>query len=218
MFSHVLVSYIAELKNFSQKTSATFDTVSKALDQRPKYDFYILKELTQHEEVHEDIIRISAFNNDQALLFASDYLDTTEKNLPDCQDKASDAVENVPLIELSRDDDILDLCSKDDSIDVGTTLPKNGCNKSQSHGPDIFMFKPKEESILSSSSSTVLATPQSALETLVSRPNSCQQESSSTKNSKQSRWMDLFSDLDPLANLDAFDLKLSGGCTSSQPT
>lgn len=70
MFSHVLVSYITELKQFGLKSSATYDTISKALEQKPKYDFCILKELTQYEEVSDHIKDISSFDNDQTLFFA----------------------------------------------------------------------------------------------------------------------------------------------------
>lgn len=38
------------------------------------------------------------------------------------------------------------------------------------------------------------------------------------KNSKANPWMELFADLDPLANLDVFDLKLNENCKNFQQT
>lgn len=40
----------------------------------------------------------------------------------------------------------------------------------------------------------------------------------SLKNSKSNQWIELFVELDPLANLDAFDLKISGNNKNSQQT
>lgn len=38
------------------------------------------------------------------------------------------------------------------------------------------------------------------------------------KNSKSNHWIELFAELDPLANLEAFDLKISGNNKNSQQT
>lgn len=73
MFSHVLVSYMSELRQFSQKTTGTFETISKALEQKPKYDFCVLKELTQHEgseALSEANSKITSLDEDQSLFFA----------------------------------------------------------------------------------------------------------------------------------------------------
>ncbi|XP_046807586.1 islet cell autoantigen 1 isoform X1 [Lucilia cuprina] len=72
MFSHVLVSYMTELKQFAQKTNTTFEAISKALEQRPKYDFCVLKELTQHEGNSDNLndSKGSPFDKDQSLFFA----------------------------------------------------------------------------------------------------------------------------------------------------
>ena len=40
----------------------------------------------------------------------------------------------------------------------------------------------------------------------------------SLKNSKSNHWIELFAELDPLANLEAFDLKISGNNKNSQQT
>lgn len=40
----------------------------------------------------------------------------------------------------------------------------------------------------------------------------------STKSAKQKTWIELFADLDPLCNLEVFDLKINGNLKSSQQT
>lgn len=73
MFSHVLVSYMSELRQFAQKTTSTFEAISKALEHKPKYDFCVLKELTQHEgnqHLPDDINKLTSLDGDQSLFFA----------------------------------------------------------------------------------------------------------------------------------------------------
>lgn len=72
MYSHALVAYVAELKNFAQKAASTFQTISKALILKPKYDFCVLKELSQNEgEASEEVQpSIEAVDKDQSLFFA----------------------------------------------------------------------------------------------------------------------------------------------------
>lgn len=72
MFSHVLVAYMTELKNFAQKTNTTFEAIAKSLEQNPRYDFCVLKELSQQEGNRETIVGhdTSSFDKDQTLFFA----------------------------------------------------------------------------------------------------------------------------------------------------
>lgn len=72
MFSHVLVAYMTELKNFAHKTNTTFEAIAKSLEQNPRYDFCVLKELSQQEGNRENIVGhdTSSFDKDQTLFFA----------------------------------------------------------------------------------------------------------------------------------------------------
>lgn len=75
MFSHVLVSYMSDMKQFAQKTAGAFETISKALEHKPRYDFCILKELTDHDNIQEDAANTndSSFDKDQILFFAVSF-------------------------------------------------------------------------------------------------------------------------------------------------
>lgn len=74
MYSHALVAYLAELKTFAQKAASTFQTISNALVVKPKYDFCVLKELSQNEGESEEAPKqrtpIRAIDKDQSLFFA----------------------------------------------------------------------------------------------------------------------------------------------------
>lgn len=81
MFSHVLVAYMTELKKFAEKSSTTFDTIAKTLEQRPKYDFCVLKELSQHEDIQESSVDLASFDSDQTLFFAVSALRNRIRNV-----------------------------------------------------------------------------------------------------------------------------------------
>lgn len=71
MYSHALVAYLAELKNFAQKAGSTFQTISNALVVKPKYDFCVLKELSQNEGADApEVTPIETVDKDQSLFFA----------------------------------------------------------------------------------------------------------------------------------------------------
>lgn len=72
MFSHVLVSYMSDMRQFAQKTTGAFEAISKALEHKPRYDFCVLKELTQHDSSHDDAVSTNSpsFDKDQTLFFA----------------------------------------------------------------------------------------------------------------------------------------------------
>lgn len=54
MFSHVLVAYQAALLDFATKTSFTFQSALKILEEKPQYSFTILKDLTQVPVVRDN--------------------------------------------------------------------------------------------------------------------------------------------------------------------
>lgn len=71
MFSHVLVAYMTELKNFALKSNTTLEAIAKSLEQKPRYDFCVLKELSQEGNrgniISHDTL---SFDKDQTLFFA----------------------------------------------------------------------------------------------------------------------------------------------------
>lgn len=77
MFSHVLVGYHAALLEFATKTSYTFQAALKILEERPQYNFTILKDLTQVPIVRDQIDKkdnnetkqITPIDCDQMLFF-----------------------------------------------------------------------------------------------------------------------------------------------------
>uniref|UniRef100_A0A1I8N3H6 AH domain-containing protein n=1 Tax=Musca domestica TaxID=7370 RepID=A0A1I8N3H6_MUSDO len=212
MFSHVLVSYITELKQFGLKSSATYDTISKALEQKPKYDFCILKELTQYEEVSDHIKDISSFDNDQTLFFASDYADlNTEESIPKKLDiqKGTNANEqnHTPLIELSNDR-LLDLCG------IENNFSSQLCDDNKA--TDQKQINSLGQNARSSKISMAHKLKKKQVDTKTNI--SVSDNLNSTKSAKQKTWIELFADLDPLCNLEVFDLKINGNLKSSQQT
>ncbi|XP_075160304.1 islet cell autoantigen 1-like protein [Haematobia irritans] len=209
MFSHVLLSYMTELKQFAQKTSSTFNTISKALDQKPKYDFCVLKELTQHEGAQEDITNNTSFDNDQALFFATDYADNTEENTPQNLEHTNKECKHVTSTQWS--DNVNNSC-----------IPKveNGDIEQKHDFIDIWQNTHLlSASIMDTNVSAERNLPKISKELKNWKVNSSRGKTScSTKNFSANPWIELFSELDPLANLEAFDLKLNGNGTSSEQT
>lgn len=74
MFSHVLVAYQAALLDFATKTTYTFQAALKILDEKPQYNFTILKDLTQVPVVNDsnpstESKEIAPIDFDQLLFF-----------------------------------------------------------------------------------------------------------------------------------------------------
>lgn len=74
MFSHGLVAYQAALIDYATKTSYTYQAALKILEEKPQYNFTILKELTQVPVVHDtdNTVRtkeMSPIDLDQMLFF-----------------------------------------------------------------------------------------------------------------------------------------------------
>ncbi|XP_016955859.1 islet cell autoantigen 1 [Drosophila biarmipes] len=208
MYSHALVAYVSELKSFAQKAASTFQTISKALTVKPKYDFCVLKELSQNEGPSEEVPPIEAVDSDQSLFFANEYQDKLES-----QPESKESEEEKPsepatacgdneslLIELSKqleDSPLIDAPLEEE-------LPaQNSSNKlwsrlfSQQNQPQPLPSQVPKESKASGGATAPAAS-----------------KSQSTNNP----WLDLFADLDPLANPQAFDLKLSGGRSVAEQT
>ncbi|XP_053953987.1 islet cell autoantigen 1 [Anastrepha ludens] len=209
MYSHALVSYMSELKEFAQKTSSTFETISKSLLQKPKYDFCVLKELTQNEGLADDekIDDIVALDKDQSLFFESEYSDEKHKQSEN-KDVKTDILETVAandntLIELTPNVDD-ELIIPSEPIDQSNTATNqsiwSGLWPLGQIGNNNNNVKPNT---MNSPAQNMNTTEKTTSETLA-------------KTTKSTNWMDLFAELDPLANPEAFDLKLSGGRVNAQ--
>ncbi|XP_022208210.2 islet cell autoantigen 1 [Drosophila obscura] len=218
MYSHALVAYVAELKSFAQKAASTFQTISNALMAKPKYDFCVLKELSQNEGPSEKVPPLDAVDKDQSLFFASEYQDKPDSSLelkqpppsgerapsepapPVCGDNES------LLIELSKqleeDSPLID-------APVGQESPLMDANHTSTNSKFwARMFNQQQaQKPMPTTTAAKSATSGPALTAAVSK--------SQTTNNP---WLDLFADLDPLANPQAFDLKMSGGRSVAEQT
>ncbi|EDV97674.1 islet cell autoantigen 1 [Drosophila grimshawi] len=216
MYSHALVAYLAELKTFAQKAASTFQTISKALIVKPKYDFCVLKELSQNEgadtvETHESA-PIEAVDKDQSLFFADAYEDKPQSKSevqPPAEESSTDAIDNCGdnealLIELSKH-------MEEDSplIEAPLLDCSSGNNKFWSR-----MFSQQQQQ------SPIPSTLPPAAGALAAAPiqTNNKQSQASSSSSNNNPWLELFADLDPLANPQAFDLKLSGGRRVAEQT
>ncbi|KAH8258603.1 hypothetical protein KR038_001359 [Drosophila bunnanda] len=236
MYSHALVAYVAELKSFAQKAASTFQTISQALILKPKYDFCVLKELSQNEGVASDDVPppIEAVDKDQSLFFAviqilffafvtqCKCLDTFQNEYQDKQPKvdtlldAKDSSEEKPsepvtaygdneslLIELSKlhlEDSLLLDASLEEDEPVQNTNTNN--NKFWAR-----MFNHQSQPLPLPSS------------TAMPRGGGVASDAIHSKSQPANNpWLDLFADLDPLANPQAFDLKMSDGRSVAEQT
>ncbi|XP_067647642.1 islet cell autoantigen 1 [Eurosta solidaginis] len=234
MYSHALVSYMSELKEFAQKTASTFETISKSLQQKPKYDFCVLKELTQNEGVADDddgkIDEIVTLDKDQSLFFESEYNDDKESATKLAQQETKiDVLETTPpstsnnhtstLIELVASSNVVD---EDLMIPSGLLLEttNNTDMQQQSIWSSLWPLGPQLASNnnnynVKSQRSDKLPVDTLAAQNINTIQNS-NTESVSKTQTKTTNWVDLFAELDPLANPEAFDLKLSGGRLNTQ--
>lgn len=84
MFSHVLVAYHAAILDFATKTSYTFQAALKILEEKPQYNFTILKDLTQVPVVRDkptETKDLAPLDFDQMLFFkvqTIDYMTMTQ--------------------------------------------------------------------------------------------------------------------------------------------
>ncbi|ALC43018.1 CG10566 [Drosophila busckii] len=216
MYSHALVAYIAGLKSFAQKAASTFQSISNSLVLKPQYNFCVLKELSQNEggaaTPTAPIEPIETVDKDQTLFFAEDYQDkpkadaSTESNSAVEQEK-NDAVATSNeslLIELSK--------QLEESVDTPLLLETEADlmdNTSSSNNFWARMFNQQQQTALPQLSSNATAT----------TPTAATPAPAAGKNANSNNpWFELFADLDPLANPQAFDLKLSGGRRVAEQT
>ncbi|XP_017122247.1 islet cell autoantigen 1 [Drosophila elegans] len=208
MYSHALVAYVTELKNFAQKAASTFQTISKALILKPKYDFCVLKELSQNEGPSEEVPPIEAVDKDQSLFFANEYQDkvveepeTKESEGEKPSEPATACGDNESLlIELSKQ--LEDSPLIDAPLDEEPPAQNSSNNKLWSR-----LFSQQHQQPLTSH-------PAKDSKASGAPTNPAASKSQSTNNP----WLDLFADLDPLANPQAFDLKMSGGRSVAEQT
>ncbi|KAH8398764.1 hypothetical protein KR222_002971 [Zaprionus bogoriensis] len=228
MYSHALVAYLAELKTFAQKAASTFQSISNALVVKPKYDFCVLKELSQgvegddtqeQQQQRQQVTPIQAVDKDQSLFFAEEYQDK-----PACDEAPPPAAEQPSaaaaaassgdneslLIELSKQLEESPLIEAPPLLDSSSSIPSSSNSKFWSR-----MFSQQQQAPLPSSLATPSTVPMPAT-AAAAAPAKPQQPSSS--GSSNNAWLELFADLDPLANPQAFDLKLSGGRRVAEQT
>ncbi|XP_060652034.1 islet cell autoantigen 1 [Drosophila nasuta] len=211
MYSHALVAYLAELKTFAQKTAATFQSIANALVAKPKYDFCVLKELSQNEGAAEDAVEetpvapIEAVDKDQSLFFAEDYQDKPASTTPTADTPTTTAAAPAPAA-----------CGDNESLLIELS-------KQLEEAPLIEASPPSEATLSNNkfwarmfNQSTAAPTPAPA-PAPVAAPNKSNPSKPSQQNSNNA-WLELFADLDPLANPQAFDLKLSGGRRVAEQT
>ncbi|XP_026847561.1 islet cell autoantigen 1 [Drosophila persimilis] len=226
MYSHALVAYVAELKSFAQKAASTFQTISNALIAKPKYDFCVLKELSQNEGPSEDVPPIEAVDKDQSLFFASEYQDKPDSELKPPSGKKSQA-EPAPvcgdneslLIELAKQLEKEDSPLIDAPVQEQESPLMGDANQTSSTNSKFWarMFNPQlqqqQQKPMPTTTTTTAAKP-AACGPAPATASAAASKSQSTNNP----WLDLFADLDPLANPQAFDLKMSGGRSVAEQT
>ncbi|EDW19636.1 islet cell autoantigen 1 [Drosophila mojavensis] len=215
MYSHALVAYLAELKNFAQKAASTFQTISNALVVKPKYDFCVLKELSQNEGADaSETVPIEAVDKDQSLFFADEYQDKPKsESQPPTNETPTSTASAAPettcgdneslLIELSRQ------LEESPLIEAPALLEAPLLDTSNNNKFWARMFSQQQPPTPTPTPSSVCPAAAAAL----TKTNAKQ-----SNNSSNNPWLDLFADLDPLANPQAFDLKLSGGRRVAEQT
>ncbi|EDW31115.1 GL20778 [Drosophila persimilis] len=227
MYSHALVAYVAELKSFAQKAASTFQTISNALIAKPKYDFCVLKELSQNEGPSEDVPPIEAVDKDQSLFFASEYQDKPDSELKPPSGKKSQA-EPAPvcgdneslLIELAKQLEKEDSPLIDAPVQEQESPLMGDANQTSSTNSKFWarMFNPQlqqqQQKPMPTTTTTTAAKP-AACGPAPATASAAASKSQSTNNP----WLDLFADLDPPGPIRRrFDLKMSGGRSVAEQT
>ncbi|XP_034108796.1 islet cell autoantigen 1 [Drosophila albomicans] len=215
MYSHALVAYLAELKTFAQKTAATFQSIANALVAKPKYDFCVLKELSQNEGAAEDaaeetpVAPIEAVDKDQSLFFAEDYQDKPASTTPTADTPTTTAAAPAPAA-----------CGDNESLLIELS-------KQLEEAPLIEASPPSEATLsnnkfwarmFNQSTGAAAPTPAPAPVAAPNKSNPSKPSQQNSSSSSNNAWLELFADLDPLANPQAFDLKLSGGRRVAEQT
>ncbi|XP_055916371.1 islet cell autoantigen 1 [Eupeodes corollae] len=188
MFSHCLVAYMTAILQFSKKSKSTFEAVAQALVSNPRYDFCVLKELSQNIES----IQIQTDDTDQSMFFSSDFKDTLTDS--PAGKTIEHTTENMLLEDFNNTSSFENNWFGDIEIDKYITDIHNP------HSPSI-----KTESYTKCQRDTNL----SKNETKASFQKSDEKDS-------VSNWFNLFSELDPFENPQSFDLKLYTKSNSQQ--
>ncbi|XP_068147837.1 islet cell autoantigen 1-like protein [Drosophila tropicalis] len=223
MYSHALVAYVAELKNFAQKAASTFQSISNALIVKPKYDFCVLKELSQNEgalpadgeggaEEPAAAAPIETVDKDQSMFFASEYQDKPKSESVESKSQAEPLLSAHPacgdneslLIELSKQLEESPLIDSLHGAEEGDEDQQQRDGSNQKFWSRMFSqpLGTNANNKSSDNSSGAAANP----------------AKSQSITANNNPWLELFADLDPLANPQAFDLKLSGGRSVAEQT
>lgn len=153
-----------------------------------------------------------------SFLLQSEFADTNDEGIQkatNIQEAVSDEIKNSPLIELCTTENIMDLCSIDENVTIDTVTHAYNENSSCEQGN--LLSKVLGNNSISSKISMAITTLKKPTDSITAA-NPHNGSAIPAKATKPNSWMELFSELDPLANLEAFDLKLSGGSKSSQQT
>ncbi|EDW79968.1 uncharacterized protein Dwil_GK12319 [Drosophila willistoni] len=235
MYSHALVAYVAELKNFAQKAASTFQSISNALVAKPKYDFCVLKELSQNEgalaadgeggteEPAAAAAPIETVDKDQSLFFASEYQDKPESESVESKSQSESLLSAHPacgdneslLIELSKQLEESPLIDSLHGEEEGDEDQQQRDGSNQKFWSRMFSQPPPSPMPAASSLGTTANNKTSDTSSSAAAANPAKSQSITANNNP---WLELFADLDPLANPQAFDLKLSGGRSVAEQT
>ncbi|KAL9910023.1 islet cell autoantigen 1-like protein [Glossina fuscipes fuscipes] len=214
MFSHVLISYMMELKQFAQKTANTFDALAQSLQLNPKYDFCILKDLThkqsQQQENNQNQKPLT-LDKDQSLFFADNYTDEDNSEISKGGSNSKESLRHRPdsesLIEMNENNQY-EALNITNETEKNSLMPPTCRSESES---SCFLL-PNHPDTQTPNIGSQQLTPQLAV------PLNNARNEAKKKIKSNNPWIELFADLDPLLNLDAFDLKLSGNQENFQQT
>lgn len=269
MFSHALVAYQQALMQFFNKTSETYKTTSKILQNEPHYNFSILKELTQTEKLENEEKNNDAEKNiidsDQMLFFQDEYKDeeipsnknpieaTSNQNNSNLIDIPSDDVQSENLLDqtpksmvnnsaTSNSTDLLGLDDFGDFISAQSFMPSQLLLNELSFNT-AMPNSDLQQKIISEEESLQNGKPKNSILELFNKipltnknerdninsdgsGNSGENHDITKKTPLKSNkeklgrkdmtaWFQLFSELDPFANLDAIEKKIEGNSNNN---
>ncbi|XP_075225513.1 islet cell autoantigen 1-like protein isoform X2 [Lycorma delicatula] len=203
MFSRALILYQSTLLKFTEKSVDKFTVVAKGFKGYQHYDFCVVKELAELKPASDQTEPESDKNNDDKLLdFDEEKNDKTEEEEIDKKETQENDDKKLVNDTTDTNKDIVDLglvsdelVNNDNSNNNSTsssTLLAGLLNCSSARPDDIFL------------PSQLLSQPQSlpTAEKITKNDNQKGTNASSNQTGKPS-WLDLFAELDPLANPDA---------------
>ncbi|XP_055315827.1 islet cell autoantigen 1 [Sitodiplosis mosellana] len=231
MFSHVLAAYQTALIDFATKTSYTFQAALKILEEKPQYNFTILKDLTQVPVVCDtnqtESKEITPIDFDQMLFFKEDFEDevkssekdsSAEKPVKKTAEEPTTSKSEASISATSEMKPTVDDSTIFDLLDLSTTEPTetdclldifnsaaNSCKPTPAtaqSSSNILMFDFLKKIPGSTSATSATMEANSSKKGAISKPK--------MNDKKTSAWMDLFADLDPLANPTNMEKKIAG--------